>query len=146
MVLDCPGWVNVIATTPEGQVVLIRQWRHGIQGVTLEIPGGMVDPGEDPMAAGARELLEETGYQAAELIPLGWVDPNPALFNNRCHTFWAQDAVWVHDARPEDTEDIEVLLTPRKDLPSLVASGRITHSLVVAALSLFWLRTGAMVL
>ena len=142
--METPPWVNVVATTSEGEMVLIRQWRHGIQAETLEIPGGLVDPGEEPMAAGARELLEETGYKASRLLPLGWVHSNPALFNNRCYTFWAQDAFWAQAPRPEDTEDIEVCLTPRKDLPDLIANGRITHSLVVAALSLFWLKTGAL--
>jgi len=140
--LHSPDWVNVIPVTPEGRVVLIRQWRQGADEVALEIPGGIIDPGETPAQAAARELLEETGHRAASLDHLGWVHPNPALFSNRCHTFLARD---VHDhqpQRPEDVEEIEVFTVAAVELPGLVAGGAITHSLVVAALARWWLLGG----
>jgi len=140
IVLTSPDWVNVVPITAHGEVVLIRQWRHGTEAETLEIPGGVVDAGESPRQAGLRELAEETGYQAGRVEELGWVEPNPALFTNRCHTLLATDCHRVGEQRPEDTEEIEVLTRPLDEVPGLVASGAIGHSLVVAALALMWLK------
>ena len=143
LVLSSPDWVNIIPVTIQGRVVLIRQWRHGIREAALEIPGGMVDPGETPAQAAARELLEETGCRAESLVDLGWVHPNPALFSNRCHTFLALGARRVQAQRTEDDEEIEVLTVAADELPGLVAAGHISHSLVVAALCKWWLVGGA---
>ena len=142
LVLSAPDWVNIIPVTIPGRVVLIRQWRHGIAQTALEIPGGMVDPGETPAQAAARELLEETGHQAGSLADLGWVHPNPALFGNRCHTFLAQNCQRVQEQRTEDDEEIEVREVAAGELPGLVAGGGISHSLVVAALCKWWLAAG----
>jgi 8-oxo-dGTP pyrophosphatase MutT (NUDIX family) len=109
LVLSAPDWVNIIPVTSRGRVVLIRQWRHGVNQTALEIPGGMVDPGESPVQAAARELLEETGHRAGKLEDLGWVHPNPALFGNRCHTFLARDCRRVQAQRTEDDEEIELV-------------------------------------
>ncbi len=143
VVLHSPDWVNVVPLTPEGKVVLIRQWRHGSQAPALEIPGGLVDPGETPLEAGARELTEETGFQARELIHLGKVNPNPALFSNTCHTFLALDAELKGPPQLEDSEEIEVLTVEQDELPAMVKDGRIDHCIVIAALSFFWLRQKA---
>jgi len=142
LVLSAPDWVNIIPVTSQGRVVLIRQWRHGVCQTALEIPGGMVDPGETPAQAAARELLEETGHRAGSLEDLGWVHPNPALFDNRCHTFLARDCQRVQAQRTEDDEEIEVLEVAAGELPGLVAGGGISHSLVVAALCKWWLAAG----
>ncbi len=143
VVLHAPDWVNVIPLTGDGQVVLIQQWRHGSSDYSLEIPGGIIDPGESPAEAGARELREETGYRAGEMVHLGWVNPNPALFGNRCHTFVAQNCLPDGPLRLEDTEEIQVQLYPVDQLPHLVRSGRIVHSLVISAFSYFWLGQAA---
>ena len=91
-VITSPDWVNVIALTPDDQVVMVRQHRAGTDTITLEIPGGMIDPGEGPLDGGRRELLEETGYVADTWIHIGSVEPNPAIQDNTCHTLLALDA------------------------------------------------------
>lgn len=133
VIIDAPDWVNVIAVTPDDQVILIRQFRFGVWENCLEIPGGMVDPGEDPRTAAIRELEEETGYRPREVRSLGSVHPNPAIQTNRCHTFLALGCERAHAGEQDHGEDITVELHPRATLHALVASGEISHSLVVAA-------------
>ena len=132
-VIQAPDWINVVAITSDERIVLINQYRHGIQSVTLEIPGGMVDPGETPLQAARRELLEETGYTSDEWVYMGKVHPNPAIQNNICHMFLANGVKKVQEPNFEGTEDIDCFLAPAKDMPNLVAEGKITHSLVVGA-------------
>lgn len=132
-VVESPDWVNVIPVTRERQVVFIRQFRFGTWGDTLEVPGGVVEPGEEPAAAAARELEEETGFVARELVPLGFVHPNPAFQTNRCHSFLALGCEKVHDGRQDDSEDIAVELRPAGDADALIRSGQVTHSLVLTA-------------
>ncbi len=129
------AWVNVVALTKDGQLVLVRQERHGVEATTLEIPGGMVDEGEEPAQAALRELAEETGYVGRVAEPLGWVHPNPALQANRCHTFLVRD-VEAGPPHPDEEEDIEVSTVPLAHARELVRRGEITHALVVAALYL----------
>ena len=131
--IDTPEWCNVIAVTEQDELVLIRQYRFGIAQSTLEIPGGLVDKGEDPAQAAARELEEETGYVASRLVPLGSVHPNPALQGNRCHSFLALGCVKRHEGRQDHGEDITVELVTRSEVPRLILEGHITHSLVVVA-------------
>ncbi|MEM6797482.1 MAG: NUDIX hydrolase, partial [Acidobacteriota bacterium] len=136
-VLEMPRWVNVVALTPGQEAVLVEQFRHGIASMTLEIPGGMVDAGEDPAAAASRELLEETGYAGDPPIFLGEVHPNPAIQDNLCATYLVENASLAAPPSPDEGEHIAVHLAPRGNLPELVRAGRITHSLVVAAF--YWL-------
>src|SRR3954449_6816360 len=95
VVLETSDWVNVIGLTPAQEVVLIRQFRFGTQEVTLEIPGGLIDPVETALQAARRELREETGYEAARWTALGSIAPNPAFLRNRLYTFLAEDCVLV---------------------------------------------------
>ena len=133
-VLDADDWINVIPLTPAGNVVFIHQFRHGTAAVTLEIPGGMVDSDDgDPAVAARRELLEETGYAADDIIHIGSVDPNPAFLNNQCHTYLALNAQWVQPPQFDGAEDIVVEEIALERVPALIGSGRITHALVVAA-------------
>jgi 8-oxo-dGTP pyrophosphatase MutT (NUDIX family) len=133
-VLDSPDWINVIPITPEGLVVLIRQYRHGTEEITLEVPGGMVDPADgSPKESAARELLEETGYAAQQISHIGTVTPNPAILNNFCYTFLAHDVRVVAEPHFDGSEDIEVELFDLKSVQELIAAGQITHALTIAA-------------
>lgn len=133
LVLAAPDWVNVIPLLPDGRVVMVRQWRFGIAAPTLEIPGGIVDPGETPALAAARELVEETGYRAATLRPLGEVTPNPAILANRCASFLATGLEQVGTPQSGLDEELAVELVPLEDVPLRVRAGEIHHALVVAA-------------
>ena len=141
-VLSAPDWVNIVPLTDDGRVVLIRQYRFGIEGFTLEIPGGMCDGNEPPLEAAAREMSEETGYEAREIVPLGWVHPNPAIQNNRCHSFLARGATRAGEPRPDPHERFEIVTEPLSEIPRLIREGAITHSLVVAAFHLLGVTSG----
>ena len=132
--IESASWVNVIPVTEDERVVMVRQFRHGSQSLTLEIPGGMVDPGEAPAAAALRELREETGYAASRVIAVGDVNPNPALFGNRLHTFVAPGAVRVGEVMNHGAEETGVELVPLAGIPALVRAGAIDHALVLAGL------------
>jgi 8-oxo-dGTP pyrophosphatase MutT (NUDIX family) len=132
--IDSVDWVNVVPVTAAGEIVMVRQYRHGLRDLTLEIPGGMIDSGETPEQAAARELLEETGYRAASLTPLGSVNPNPALFGNRLFAFLAHGCERVGEVANESTEETVVELVPEPALRRLVREGRVDHALVLATL------------
>ena len=133
-VIESPDWVNIAAVTEDDNLVFIRQFRHGISGSTLEIPGGMVDDGEEPVISAKRELLEETGYDSDEFIEIGMVHPNPAIFNNVCYTFLAKSAKKISEPVFEGSEDIATILHPISDIKKLIKTGQITHSIVINAL------------
>jgi len=142
-VLEMPDWINVIPLTSKMEVVMIEQHRHGIDGVTLEIPGGMVDADESPMTAALRELYEETGYGSEDCISLGSTHPNPAIQDNLIHTFLVRDALLSDKStarqHQDSSEHTTVRLVPLADVGGLVREGVITHSLVVVAFHLLML-------
>lgn len=127
-------WAQVVPVTADGDIVMIRQYRHGAERVTLEVPGGLVDPGERPEEAAARECLEETGYRAADLMPLGALYPNPALFNHRLHAFVARGVERVGEIQNTGREQTDVELVPGSQLPRLLREGVIEHALIAATL------------
>lgn len=136
VVLDSPDWVNVVPLTADGQVVLIRQYRHGIRRVTLEIPGGMVDANESPQEAAVRELREETGFVAQRVRPLGRVSPNPAIQNNFSYSFLAEGCRRVTEPQPDPFERIEVLTRPLGEIERMIRREEICHALVINAFAL----------
>jgi len=127
-------WVNVIALTPEGRIVLVRQFRFGTDDFSLEIPGGIIEAGEDPVAAGLRELEEETGYVGGKGRLLGSVRPNPAIQNNRCHLILVEGVTLSSSISWDPDEEIEVLTATVDEALGWARSGAINHALVVCGL------------
>lgn len=145
-VIDCVNWVNVIAVTPEKQLVMVEQYRHGSNTIELEIPGGMIDAeDESPVTAGTRELGEETGYEGENAQIIGQIYPNPAIMSNTCFTVLVENCLLKHPTVFDHGEDLITRLVPVGDISELVRSGKIQHSLVVVALYHFelWRRKHA---
>jgi ADP-ribose pyrophosphatase len=141
IVIDCVNWVNVIAVTPDQQLVMIEQYRHGSNTVELEVPGGTMDKSDSsPVATGIRELREETGYSGENAQLLGETFPNPAIMSNTCFTVLIENCRLEHPTTLDPGEDIVVRLVPLSDIPGLIRAGRIRHSLVVVALYYYELR------
>jgi len=136
-VINAPDWVNVVALTPDHRLVLVRQFRYGSEEVSLEIPGGVIDGGEDPLSAGARELREETGYTGASAKLLGRVRPNPAMQSNHAHLVLIENAVATARTDWDRDEDFEILTLPVDEVYARAWRGEITHALVLNALLLF---------
>jgi 8-oxo-dGTP pyrophosphatase MutT (NUDIX family) len=133
-ILQCRDWCNIVPITKAGEVVMVRQHRYGIGKETLELPGGMIDPGDpSPLEAARRELLEETGYRAEHVVPTGVIAPNPAMQTNLTHSFLARDVVQVGEPQLDGGEEIEVVRVPLAEIPDRVRRGEIVHALVVVA-------------
>ncbi|MFY7928508.1 MAG: NUDIX hydrolase [Oligoflexus sp.] len=126
-----PSWVNVLALTPEKHAILVRQPRVGIMQMTLEVPGGNMDEGEDPQTAALRELEEETGYRAGQIKSLGQISPNPAIMSNRLHMFLATDCRIPQQRAhfPDTSERIEVVTMPLSELEQHLQSGHFHNAL-----------------
>jgi ADP-ribose diphosphatase len=134
-VLDSVNWVNVIAITPDQKLVMVEQFRHGSNTIELEIPGGMMDPGEtDPVTTAVRELREETGYEGENARLLGKILSNPAIMSNFTYTVLIENCRLKHKVDWDHAEDLVTRLVPVAEIPKLVADEKIGHSLVVVAL------------
>ncbi len=137
-VVHSRDWVNVLAVTPDLQLVLVNQFRFGIDAFSLEIPGGVIDAGEDPVSAGLRELHEETGYAGENARLIGKVRPNPAIMSNFCHLVLVENCRLVGAQHGDTDEEIEVSTLPISEVYAAAHSGRIVHSLVIDALLFFY--------
>lgn len=137
VVIAAPSWVVTVPLTPDGQLVLVRQFRFGIDDFSIELPGGVVDLGEDPVDAGRRELAEETGFAGRAARLLGTAHPNPAIQNNTCHFVLVEAAVRVAAPDWDADEEIEVITAPVPQVLAWARGGRITHALTLNALLLF---------
>lgn len=134
IIFDSADWINVVPLLDDGRVVLVRQWRYGSRQLSLEVPGGLVDPGETHEVAARRELEEETGYRAGKIEHLGEVHPNPALFTNRMSFWLATELDQFTDAPLGDgEEEIEVVYVPLADIPEMARAGQISHALALCA-------------
>ena len=131
-VIENPDWVNIIALTKDEKILLIEQNRQGSEEITLEIPGGMVDEGEEPLICAERELLEETGFVANEMFYLGKSRPNPAIQSNWIYHFFAKDCENKGETKFDEHESIETKLVDLDQIENLIESEQITHSLVLS--------------
>jgi len=132
-------YVTVFAVTSDGRVPLVRQFRPAIQGVTVELPGGMADAGEAPAATAARELFEETGYCLARpLVELGCLAPDTGRLENRLWGYFAGDV--THDPNWKPESDVEPFLMGLDEFKAAVRAGCFDHALHVALVGLALLR------
>lgn len=133
-VLDSPDWVSVVPITPDNQVLLVAQYRHGTGEVSLEIPAGMLEPGEEVLAAAQRELREETGYSAQSWRMLTQTDANPAFMTNRFTAVLAQPATLTDPTAWDEHEELEPVLVPLADIPTMLQTGQIRNTYTVLPL------------
>jgi ADP-ribose pyrophosphatase len=141
--IQFPDWVMILALTIDEKVVMVRQYRHGIEQVCLELPGGLVDPTDDsPAVSAQRELLEETGYRADEIILMGECFPQPAILSNRCFFYLAKNAVEVQPQDLDSGEDIEIIQIALKEIPAKIKNKEIDHGMVLLAFSFLWMKQG----
>ena len=134
-IIDCVDWVNVLAITPQQELVMVEQYRHGTNTVELEIPGGIMDRTDaSPLHTGVRELREETGFEGENARVLGDVFANPAIMSNTCHTVLIEHCALKHPVEWDSGEDMLTRLVPLAEVPGMVATGRIKHPLVIVAL------------
>jgi len=134
-VLLSRDWVNVVPITDQGRVVLIRQFRAGTGEITIEVPGGMVDDNDaDPADAALRELEEETGYRAQDIVKTAAVRPNPAILRNSCHMYVATGVKPTGHMNQDEGEDVHAFEATWDEVDAMVRDGRIDHSLVLNAL------------
>ena len=133
-VLDLPDWVQVLALTDDNRALLVRQYRFGTRQISLELPGGVIEPGQSPLSAAQRELREETGYTAERWRQVAAFRPNPAIQNNTAYFFLAEGARLTHPTEFDENEDLRLTLTPLDQLKKFVQDGAIDHVIMAAAI------------
>lgn len=134
VVFEFRNWANVVALTKNDEVVLVRQYRHGVRELSLEFPGGIVNDEENPLEGARRELMEETGYSAGNMVEVGRIYPNPAIQENTLFCYLAVDVEPTGSQHFDETEEIEVHLVPLHELLQMVKRGEFKHALHVAVL------------
>lgn len=133
-VLEYPTWINVVAITTSGEMVLVRQYRHALGRTSFEIVAGVVEKGEEPLAAAQRELLEETGFGGGEWTEIMQLSANPTSMNNLSHSFLALGVERLSDQHLDETEDIEVHLFSPEEVKKMLMRGEFVQALMVAPL------------
>ena len=132
-VLEYPEWVNTIAITPEGQWVMVYQYRHGLGRAAYELSAGLIEPDDPSLLDGARrELLEETGYGGGEWTHYMTVSANPATHSNLTHTFLARGVVPVAEPRLDRTEVLQAVLLTPAEVKGLLDRNQIVQALMAA--------------
>ncbi|HOV92657.1 MAG TPA: NUDIX hydrolase [Candidatus Kapabacteria bacterium] len=143
VILNSPNWVNIIPVTKNNEILLIEQYRQGTDSITLEIPGGLIENGEQPIDAAKRECIEETGYASSEdLILTGVSFPNPAFLTNQCFSYAWMDVENIYEQHFDIDEDICVIPTPIPEVKKLIIDGQINHSVILTAFFYFFLKFG----
>lgn len=142
-VIDPPDWAMVVPITSQGELVMVRQYRFGIERLSLELPGGVIEKGEDPRVAAVRELAEETGYAGDEAVLLGSVHPNPAIQSNRAHVVLVPNVTLRTEIEWDEDEELSMELMPMAEVLRRARAGEITHALMLNALFLLegWWRS-----
>lgn len=144
-ILDTPDWINVVALDEAGNFIFVKQHRLGTGKLTLETPAGLIEPGEDPLEAAKRELREETGYEAGNIVLMRKLAANPAIMNNFIYFFLAQKCHKIGAQVLDAAEDIEVKTFSRGEVMKMLADGTIDHSIIVTALGLYFMRDAAII-
>jgi ADP-ribose pyrophosphatase len=138
-VMQVPDWAVIVPVVrrPEGdQFLMVRQYRHGADKPSLEFPGGVIERGEDPAHAAARELAEETGWASSHIVRAGAVSPNPAIQTNTYHVFLALDCEPTADRNLDENEIVDALLVPAGEVRAGIGTGQYLHALMITALFL----------
>jgi 8-oxo-dGTP pyrophosphatase MutT (NUDIX family) len=144
-VVELPNWANAVVVTPNNEIVLVKQYRYPVDAVTLELPGGVINEGEDPMVAALRETQEETGYSSDQIQLICKTAPNPAINDNTAYFYLIENAVPSAHTNPDFFEDIEVVLYSKKDFIQLLQQNKIMHGVQLgpiyeALIQLGWLQ------
>ena len=137
IVLDAPDWVitiPVLTVNGKRHFLLVKQWRHGANKLSIEFPGGVINKGEEPSCAALRELAEETGYTAKKLKHLKSVYPNPAIMSNKCHFFLAEELTNTEKRNLDKDEYITVMTVDEQTLLNEMGEDKTTHALMSTAL------------
>lgn len=132
-VLKCPNWANIIAIDAQQRFLLIRQYRFGTDRFEVEIPGGVLEIGEDPLEGAKRELREETGFIGEKWCQIGIVDANPAIMTNKCYSFLVEDVQSTGQTEFDEDEDIEFFFATPVEVQKFIEEGQITNAYIIAA-------------
>ena len=141
-IINAPDWINMVALDTEGRFITVNQHRLGTDARTIETPAGLIEPGEDPLDAARRELLEETGYEAESITLMKKLSANPAIMNNYIYFYRATGCRRVAEQDLDRAEDIEVRLYPERQIRAMLENGDIDHSIIVTALGLYFNSAG----
>lgn len=136
-VLESNDWVNIVPVTENNEVLMVKQFRYGTREMSLEFPAGGMEPGENPMDAAMRELLEETGGIGQTVLKIGSCRPNSAILNNSCHHFVAKGVRLQKAQELDHFEEIDIEIIPVEKIDQMIRDGKITQALSIAAWQFF---------